>query len=86
MEAVIVKDIHVIRGKRVLLDFQLAVIYQVETRRLNEQVRRNLSRFPEDFIFQLTEEEMKILGLSKKGSLSFLESGQIQRGFGLENQ
>jgi len=54
IEAVIVKDIQVIRGKRVLLDFQLAAIYQIETKRLNQQVKRNSERFPEDFIFQLT--------------------------------
>jgi hypothetical protein len=46
MEAVIVKDIQVIRGKRILLDFQLAAIYQVETRKLNQQVKRNFERFP----------------------------------------
>jgi len=61
MEFQIVNSIHLIRGKRVLLDSQLADIYGVETKRLNEQVKRNLSRFPEDFMFQLSEEEWKIL-------------------------
>ncbi len=46
-----------IRGKQVILDRDLARLYGVETRRLNEQVRRNMERFPEDFMFQLTKEE-----------------------------
>jgi ORF6N domain len=46
-----------IRGQKVMLDEDLAVLYEVETRRLNEQVRRNSKRFPEDFMFQLTAEE-----------------------------
>ena len=46
-----------IRGKQVILDRDLARLYGVETRRLNEQVRRNIERFPEDFMFQLTKEE-----------------------------
>ena len=50
--------IHLIRGQRVMLDSDLAAIYQVTTKRLNEQVRRNISRFPEDFAFQLTVEEL----------------------------
>ena len=49
--------IRVIRGQQVMLDRDLAVLYGVETRRLNEQVKRNIERFPEDFMFQLTEEE-----------------------------
>jgi hypothetical protein len=46
-----------IRGQKVILDYDLAEIYGVETRRLNEQVRRNAGRFPPDFMFQLTAEE-----------------------------
>lgn len=53
--------IHEIRGQRVMLDFDLAQAYGVETRRLNEQVKRNIERFPEDFMFQLTRGEWKIL-------------------------
>lgn len=49
--------IHTIRGERVILDADLAVIYGVKTKRLNEQVKRNLKRFPADFLFQLTREE-----------------------------
>ena len=47
-----------IRGKRVMLDRDLAQLYGVATRRLNEQVRRNRERFPEDFMFQLSKEEV----------------------------
>ena len=46
-----------IRGERVMLDADLAVLYGVTTKRLNEQVKRNRDRFPEDFMFQLTEKE-----------------------------
>jgi len=50
-------SILVIRGKKVMLDSDLAVIYGVTTSRLNEQVKRNIARFPDDFMFQLTQEE-----------------------------
>lgn len=49
--------IYVVRGKQVMLDRDLAELYGVETKRLNEQVRRNLERFPDDFMFQMTKEE-----------------------------
>jgi len=53
--------IYTLRGKQVMLDFDLAELYQVETRRLNEQVKRNNERFPEDFMFQLNEKEFENL-------------------------
>jgi hypothetical protein len=53
----ITQCILLLRGQKVLLDADLAVLYGVPTKRFNEQVRRNLERFPEDFMFQLTEEE-----------------------------
>ena len=49
--------IKVIRGQQVMLDRDLATLYGVETKRLNEQVKRNIKRFPEDFMFQLTKDE-----------------------------
>lgn len=49
--------IYVIRGQKVILDEDLAILYGVSTKRLNEQVHRNADRFPEDFAFQLTREE-----------------------------
>jgi hypothetical protein len=53
--------IHLVRGHRVMLDSDLAAIYGVTTKRLNQQVRRNIHRFPEDFAFQLTGEEFAAL-------------------------
>ncbi|MFY0255572.1 ORF6N domain-containing protein [Chitinophaga sp. 30R24] len=53
----IMSKILLIRGKRVMVDKDLAELYSVPTKRLNEQVKRNLKRFPEDFMFQLTTEE-----------------------------
>jgi hypothetical protein len=58
-------SIHVIRGQRVMLDADLARLYGVPTRRLNEQVRRNDSRFPPDFMFQLTAAEWSTMNLSQ---------------------
>ena len=55
------RRIYLIRGQKVMIDEDLAELYQVETKRLNEQVRRNKRRFPPDFMFQLTEEEAEIL-------------------------
>lgn len=54
------QKIYEIRGQRVMLDFDLARMYGVETRRLNEAVKRNIERFPDDFMFQLTKGEFEI--------------------------
>ncbi|KAA6307328.1 hypothetical protein EZS27_041004, partial [termite gut metagenome] len=70
------QKIHEIRGQKVMLDFDLAEMYQVETKRLKEQVRRNIERFPSDFMFQLTEEEFKSLrsqfATSKRGGTRYM--------------
>jgi len=55
------RDILVLRGHRVLLDSHLAALYGVTTKRLNEQVKRNAERFPDDFMFRLTTEEVTAL-------------------------
>lgn len=55
--AIINNKIYVIRYQKVMLDFDLALLYQIETKRLKEAVRRNIERFPEDFMFELTKEE-----------------------------
>lgn len=55
------KKIHIIRGEKVMLDHDLAELYEVETKRLKEAVRRNIHRFPEDFMFELTKEEFHCL-------------------------
>ena len=58
MEIEIIKNsIHEIRGKKVILDFELAKLYGSETKRLKESVRRNSKRFPIDFMFELTHDE-----------------------------
>lgn len=78
--------IYEIRGQRVMLDSDLAKLYGVEVRVLNQSVRRNLRRFPEDFIFKLTKEEYKSLksqfvtskvgrGGKQKQPLVFTENG-----------
>ena len=55
------RRIYLIRGQKVMLDADLAELYEVETKRLNEAVKRNPGRFPEDFMFQLTPEEAESL-------------------------
>ena len=58
-EEVVARKIYLIRGKKVMLDRDLAELYGVETKRLNEQVKRNEKRFPSDFMFQLTAQELE---------------------------
>lgn len=53
--------VYIIRGQQVMLDFDLAEIYGYEVKRLNEQVKRNINRFPEDFMFQLSREEVELV-------------------------
>lgn len=60
-EEIIISKIYLVRNKKVMIDSDLADLYGVETKRLNEQIKRNLSRFPEDFMFQLTNEEWQNL-------------------------
>ena len=61
VESGVEKMIQIVRGKQVLLDRDLAVLYGVETKRINEQVKRNIERFPKDFCFQLDATEHKFL-------------------------
>ncbi len=60
-DEMLMKKIYFIRGQKVMLDRDLSGLYKVETRRLNEQVKRNLKRFPPDFMFQLTVREFENL-------------------------
>ncbi len=82
----IASRIVVLRGQRVMLDADLAALYGVTTKRLNEQVRRNLERFPSDFMFQLINQEVAILksqfatsswGGKRKRPLAFTEHGAL---------
>ncbi|MCE7065562.1 ORF6N domain-containing protein [Dyadobacter sp. CY326] len=59
--SVIQSKVILLRGQRVLLDFDLAALYQVENKALKQAVRRNISRFPDDFMFELTNEELENL-------------------------
>ncbi|MEN9973489.1 MAG: hypothetical protein RIS20_1836 [Bacteroidota bacterium] len=62
MEIAHIKNrIHEVRGMRIMLDFELAPLYTIETKRLKEAVRRNIRRFPEDFMFELTSHEWENL-------------------------
>ena len=65
--------IYVIRGQRVMLDFDLARLYEVETRSLNQTVKRNARRFPQDFMFQLTEQEWILI------SSQFVTTSRMKR-------
>ena len=88
-EMILIQDlIHEIRGKKVMLDFDLARLYQVETRALNQAVQRNLDRFPDDFMFKLENEDFKNLksqivisswGSRRKMPLAFTEQGVALR-------
>jgi phage regulator Rha-like protein len=82
----IANKIYVIREKKVMLDRDLAELYGVETKRLKEQVRRNIERFPEDFMFELTKEELKNLrsqfatsswGGARYSPMAFTEHGVL---------
>ena len=66
----LVKKIYIIRGQKVMLDFELAEIYGYETKRFNEQVKRNIEKFDEDFMFQLTDEEVSELSRSQNATLN----------------
>jgi hypothetical protein len=69
----IITQIFQIRGAKVMLDFHLATLYEVETRVLKQQIKRNIDRFPEDFMFQLSESEWKelITNCDNLGSVKF---------------
>jgi hypothetical protein len=83
--AKIEKMIYIIRGQKVMLDSDLAELYEVETRVFNQAVRRNLERFPEDFMFELNDQELESLnthlgnvgtyGGRRKKPLVFTENG-----------
>lgn len=68
--------IYEIRGQRVMLDFDLAAMYQVETKTLKQAVRRNIERFPEDFMFELTQDEYNTLLINIRSQIVTLETGR----------
>lgn len=72
-ELIIIENkIYDIRGQKVMLDFDLAEMYEIETKRLKESVRRNLERFPADFMFQLTKDEANCLLINIRSQIASL--------------
>jgi hypothetical protein len=74
-DSIIENKIYTIRGLKVMLDKDLAELYNVETKQLKRQVRRNIERFPEDFMFELTQKENEIL----RSQIGTLEMGKYSK-------
>ena len=72
--AMVKSKIYTIRGQKVMFDFDLAQMYGVETRVLNQAVKRNIERFPDDFMFQLTKGEYEIL----KSQILALQANRVR--------
>ena len=76
--------IYEIRGQRVMLDFDLAEMYETETKRLKEAVRRNMDRFPDDFMFKLSNDEYENLrtqnATSKRGGTRYMPFAFTEQG------
>ncbi len=84
----VIRKIYLIRGQKVILDKDIALLYDVETNYLKRQVRRNIDRFPEDFMFELTKEEFDSLrsqfGTLKRGEHSkYLPMTFTEQGVGM---
>ena len=84
VEEKIINKIYFIRGFKVMLDFDLAELYLVETKQLKRQVRRNMERFPEDFMFEINKEEFENLrsqiGTSRWGGFRYLPMAFTEQG------
>jgi len=84
---VIQNKIFEIRGFKVMLDFDLAILYNIETKSLKQSVRRNISRFPEDFMFELTEIELNSLRsqivTSNRGGLRYMPFAFTEQGIAM---
>ncbi|MGG7662928.1 ORF6N domain-containing protein [Dyadobacter sp. BHUBP1] len=73
MELMVIQNkVHTLRGCKIMLDFDLAELYEIETKALKQAVRRNIERFPDDFMFELTREEY----LSLRSQIVTLEKGK----------
>ena len=86
-DEIVITKIHLIRDQKVMLDYDLAELYGVETRVLKQAVKRNINRFPEDFMFELTKEEHENLrsqivtsswGGTRYTPMAFTEQGVAQ--------
>lgn len=86
-ETLIDAKIYTLRGQRVMLDYDLAELYQVETKNLNKAVKRNIMRFPEDFMFQINELEWESLrfqiGTSKRGGRRYMPYAFTEQGIAM---
>ena len=84
LEERVINKIFLIRGKKVMLDFELAEMYAVETKQLKRQVRRNAERFPKDFMFELAQKEFKNLrshiGTSSWGGTRYMPIAFTEQG------
>lgn len=84
---VIQNKIFEIRGHKVMLDYDLALLYNVENKRLKEAVRRNINRFPEDFLFELTEIEFNSLrtqiASSNRGGIRYMPFAFTEQGIAM---
>ncbi len=84
-ENLLVQKIYLIRGQKIMLDEDLAELYAIPTKRLNEQVKRNLDRFPSDFMFQLTEiEAINLKSQIATSSLLSVNKGETVTSFSNE--
>jgi hypothetical protein len=81
---IITNKIHIIRNHKVMLDYDLATLYEIETKRLKEAVKRNIERFPEDFMFELTKDEFDNLrsqiATSSYGGMRYLPFAFTEQG------
>ncbi len=81
---IITNKIHIIRNQKVMLDYDLATLYEIETKRLKEAVKRNIERFPEDFMFELTKDEFDNLrsqiATSSYGGMRYLPFAFTEQG------
>jgi hypothetical protein len=76
-ELILVQNlIHEIRGKKVMLDYDLARLYHIETKALKQAVRRNLERFPDDFMFTLSQDEYNVLKINIRSQIVTLEGSR----------
>lgn len=79
--------IYEIRGQKVILDFDLAILYETETKRLKEAVKRNMSRFPSDFMFELSKVEFESLrtqfATSKRGGIRYAPYAFTEQGIAM---
>ena len=83
-DEIVMEKIIIIRGQKVMLDYDLAALYGVQTKVLKQAVRRNMKRFPADFMFELTKQEFQILRsqivTSKSGGMRYMPMAFTEHG------